>query len=46
MKTSGREARITPGPVMGGRDNEHVFKELMAIPEMRYRQLVEDEIIF
>jgi len=45
VKTSGREARITPGPVMG-RDNEHVFKELMAIPEMRYRQLVEDEIIF
>jgi benzylsuccinate CoA-transferase BbsF subunit len=45
VKMSGAVARVTPGPVMG-RDNEYVFKELMAIPETRYRQLVEDEIIF
>ena len=45
VKTSGAPPRVTPGPVMG-RDNDHVFMELLGIPEERYRVLVEDEIVF
>ena len=45
VKTSRTEARVEPGPAMG-RDNEYVFKELLGIPEERYRQLVEDQIIY
>ena len=29
-----------------GRDNEHVFKELMGISEERYQRLVEEKVIF
>jgi len=45
VKTSGAPPRITPGPVMG-RDNDHVFLELMGISEERYRALIANEIIF
>jgi crotonobetainyl-CoA:carnitine CoA-transferase CaiB-like acyl-CoA transferase len=45
VKTSGAQPRVTPGPVMG-RDNDHVFLELMGISEARYRALVEAEIVF
>jgi benzylsuccinate CoA-transferase BbsF subunit len=43
-KTSGAQFDLKPGPVMGC-DNERVFKQLLEIPEERYRQLVEDEVI-
>ncbi len=45
VKTSGAPPHIRPGPIMGC-DNDYVFKELMGIPEARYRTLVENEIIF
>jgi len=45
VKTSGASPRVTPGPVMG-RDNEHVFLELMGISKARFGALVEAEIIF
>jgi crotonobetainyl-CoA:carnitine CoA-transferase CaiB-like acyl-CoA transferase len=45
VKTSGAQPRVTPGPVMG-RDNEHVFMELMGLSEARYHALVEAETIF
>jgi benzylsuccinate CoA-transferase BbsF subunit len=45
VKTSRSEAAVEPGPVIG-RDNEHVFKELLGIPEARYDQLVADQIIY
>jgi benzylsuccinate CoA-transferase BbsF subunit len=45
VKTSRTEARIEPGPRIG-RDNDHVFKELLGIPEERYRRLVEDQVIY
>jgi crotonobetainyl-CoA:carnitine CoA-transferase CaiB-like acyl-CoA transferase len=45
VKTTGAQPRVTPGPVMG-RDNDHVFVELMRIPAARYRSLIENQIIF
>ncbi len=45
VKTSRTEAAVEPGPVMG-RDNEHVFKNLLGIADDRYDQLVADEIIY
>jgi hypothetical protein len=29
-----------------GQDNDHVFKELMGVPEERYRRLVQEKIIW
>lgn len=45
VKTSRTEANVRPGPVMG-QDNDYVFKELLEIPESRYRQLIDDQIIY
>lgn len=45
VKTSGPPVRITPGPVMG-RDNDHVFLELMCMPRSQYEALIEQEVIF
>jgi benzylsuccinate CoA-transferase BbsF subunit len=44
-KTSRTEPRIRPGPFIG-QDNDYVFKELLGLPEERYRQLVEDQVIY
>jgi crotonobetainyl-CoA:carnitine CoA-transferase CaiB-like acyl-CoA transferase len=45
VKTSGAQTIVNPGPAIG-RDNEHVFRELLEIPEKRYRELVDAEIIY
>lgn len=45
VKTSRSEARVEPGPLLG-RDNDHVFLELMGMPSQRYESLVEREIIY
>jgi benzylsuccinate CoA-transferase BbsF subunit len=45
VKTSRSEARVETGPVIG-QDNEYVFKELLGIPEERYRRLVEEQVIY
>jgi benzylsuccinate CoA-transferase BbsF subunit len=45
VKTSRTEARVRPGPIIG-QDNEHVFKELLGMPEDRYRRLVEEQVIY
>lgn len=45
VKTSRSEARVEPGPVLG-RDNEHVFLELMGLSPERYERLVDREIIY
>jgi benzylsuccinate CoA-transferase BbsF subunit len=45
VKTSRSEARVEPGPVLG-RDNEHVFLELMGLSPERYEALVDREIIY
>jgi hypothetical protein len=29
-----------------GRDNDHVFLELLGLPEQRYRRLVEEQVIY
>jgi len=45
VKTSRTEAKVRTGPIIG-QDNEHVFKELLGMPEARYRQLVEEQVIY
>jgi len=45
VKTSRSDARVRIGPVLG-QDNERVFKGLLGIPEERYRELTEDQIIY
>ena len=45
VKTSRTEARVEPGPRMG-RDNDHVFLELLGLPKQRYRRLVEEQVIY
>jgi benzylsuccinate CoA-transferase BbsF subunit len=45
VKMSRTEPAIRPGPSIG-QDNEHVFKGLLGIPEGRYRQLVEEQVIY
>jgi benzylsuccinate CoA-transferase BbsF subunit len=44
-KTSGAQPEVKPGPMMG-QDNDHVFKELLGIPEARYRRLVDEKVIY
>jgi len=45
VKTSRTEVDVQPGPRMG-RDNDYVFKELLALDEARYRQLIETQVIY
>ena len=45
VKTSRTEVRVAPGPVIG-QDNERVFKELLGLPDERYRRLVEEQVIY
>jgi benzylsuccinate CoA-transferase BbsF subunit len=45
VKTSRSEPRINPGPWIG-QDNEYVLKELLGLSEERYRELVEQEVIY
>jgi benzylsuccinate CoA-transferase BbsF subunit len=44
-KTSGAQPEVKPGPMMG-QDNDTVFRELLGIPEERYRRLVEAKVIY
>ena len=45
VKMSASDVAVDPGPVIG-RDNEHVFKNLLGLEESRYRALVEGEVIY
>jgi benzylsuccinate CoA-transferase BbsF subunit len=45
VKMSRTEPSIRPGPCIG-QDNEHVFNDLLGIPEGRYRQLVAEQVIY
>jgi len=45
VKMSAGEAAVTPGPVMG-RDNDHVFKNLLGVDEERYKALIDAEVIY
>jgi benzylsuccinate CoA-transferase BbsF subunit len=44
-KTSSAQPDVRPGPVMG-QDNDHVFKDLLGIPEEQYRRLLDEKIIY
>ncbi len=45
MKSNKFEAAVRPGPMIG-QDNDYVFRELLELPEDRYRDLIEREIIY
>ena len=45
VKTSRTEARINPGPSIG-QDNDYVLKELLGLSDERYRDLVEQQVIY
>jgi benzylsuccinate CoA-transferase BbsF subunit len=45
VKTSRTEAKVSPGPSIG-QDNDYVFKELLGLSEERYRQLVDQQVIY
>ncbi len=45
VKMSCTEARVKPGPYIG-QDNVHVFKDLLALSDDRYRRLVDEQVIF
>lgn len=45
VKTSRSTACVEPGPVIG-RDNDHVFLELLGMARDRYEQLVDDQVIY
>lgn len=45
VKTSRSDACVRIGPVLG-QDNERIFKGLLGIPEDRYRELVENQVIY
>jgi crotonobetainyl-CoA:carnitine CoA-transferase CaiB-like acyl-CoA transferase len=45
VKTSRTEARVRPGPCIG-QDNDFVFRELLGLPEERYRELIEEQVIY
>lgn len=45
VKTSRSHIEVAPGPLMG-RDNDHVFLELLGLPEDHYRRLIEAEVIY
>ena len=45
VKTSVSEASVAPGPYIG-QDNERVFRDLLGMPEERYRELVAEQVIY
>lgn len=45
VKCSRSEPRIQPGPTRGC-DNEHVFRDLLGLSEARYRELIEQGVIY
>ena len=45
VKSNKFEAAVRPGPMIG-QDNDYVFKELLGLPDDRYRDLIEREIIY
>jgi len=45
VKTSRTVPDVRPGPVIG-RDNERVFRDILGLPEERYRRLVEERVIY
>jgi len=45
VKTSGWQPEIRPGPMLG-QDNAHVFKEVLGMPDDRYQQLINDQVIY
>ena len=45
VKSNKFEAPVRPGPMIG-QDNDYVFKELLGLPEDRYSDLIEREIIY
>lgn len=45
VKMSLSEPAIRPGPAIGA-DNEHVFRDLLGLPDDEYQRLIADEVIY
>ncbi len=45
VKTSRTQANVRPGPRIG-QDNHYVFKTLLGLSDERYRQLIEQQVIY
>lgn len=45
VKTSRSQVQVRPGPVLG-QDNDRVFREILGLSEARYRELVEQQVIY
>ncbi|RMD82900.1 MAG: CoA transferase, partial [Candidatus Dadabacteria bacterium] len=45
VKMSRSVPHVEPGPVLG-RDNDHVFLELLGMPEDEYRRLIDEQVIY
>ena len=45
VKTSRTESHVRTGPIIG-QDNDYVFKELLGLSEERYRQLLQEQVIY
>ena len=45
VKTSRTQPRVEPGPTLG-RDNDHVFLELLGMDKQEYRRLIDEQVIY
>lgn len=45
VKTSRTQPDVRPGPAIG-QDNDYVFRELLGLPEERYRALIDEQVIY
>jgi benzylsuccinate CoA-transferase BbsF subunit len=45
VKLSRTPPAVRPGPAIG-QDNDHVFRELLGLPDEEYRRLIADEVIY
>jgi benzylsuccinate CoA-transferase BbsF subunit len=45
VKMSRSEPAVRPGPAIGA-DNDHVFRELLGLPEDEYERLIADQVIY
>jgi benzylsuccinate CoA-transferase BbsF subunit len=45
VKLSRSRVEVRPGPVLG-QDNDYVFRELLGMSEARYRELIDNQVIY
>jgi benzylsuccinate CoA-transferase BbsF subunit len=45
VKLSRSRVEVRPGPVLG-QDNDYVFRDLLGLSEARYRELIDQQVIY